>query len=501
MSTSIRVRKNLLGLTEPQVHSKEICDLLKDSYFDKINSRPVYQRHIRWNKEAMNDFVGTIMNNGLVPGLIMYKLWPDEKTGKNTGKEFEMVDGQHRLYTMKAFEESTLQYLPHIAKPFIVYWNYKITPEEETPVFYKETNDVNDWCRENKIVPHFLTEDEKEYFDQFHINITTIRGKILLNQRREIFMSLQKGIPVRNSDFLKNKTDCKLVAFMSENNYEQIMSDVFLEHCYKKASNYWVHWVCRCFLLFKRFHGIMRKNEYNNAPVSEIFLLEDKEIKKLIDVNSPELSPQDISEIHNFDDAFRTFVSLLQRFEEGSRLNPTQIFALFYAFCDESKDADILLSHMPYLSREGFKKENRTLWESKALKEPRRRYFNECFMQINSITERAMPFDDRQISKALKKIVWEKCSENKCEICEDDISEKEFEAGHIKARALGGQIDVDNLIPICFTCNRTMGTRNAYEFKRDVYPHLYEEIKVTIEQAIEIVGKERNDELLAMMEN
>ena len=51
-----------------------------------------------------------------------------------------------------------------------------------------------------------------------------------------------------------------------------------------------------------------------------------------------------------------------------------------------------------------------------------------------------------------------------------------------------------------------MGTRNAYEFKRDVYPHLYEEIKVsinqtTIEQAIEIVGKERNDELLAMMVN
>jgi hypothetical protein len=38
------------------------------------------------------------------------------------------------------------------------------------------------------------------------------------------------------------------------------------------------------------------------------------------------------------------------------------------------------------------------------------------------------------------------------------------------ARALGGQVTIENLIPICFTCNRAMGTRNAWEFKRDMYP-------------------------------
>ena len=474
MSTVNRIRKNLLGVYSHETLKKEICDLLKDSYFDKINSRPVYQRHIRWAPAAMNDFVGTVMNNGLVPGLIMYQLAADEKNGKNEGKSFEMVDGQHRLFTLRAFIESTVQILPHIKKPFVVHWNYETVLEDGTsqfsPVFYKETPNVVEWCHENKLIPQYLSEDERDYFDHFGVNLTLIRSKLSLNQRREIFMSLQKGIPVRNSDFLKNKTDCKLVAFISENCYEEMMTNTFFEHCHKKAANYWVHWICRCFLLYKRFNTKCHSDKLNALPVSEIFLIEDKLIKKLIEVNSPEFNPKDDELIHEFDDVFRGFIEFLQRFEEGSRLNPTQIFALFYVICDDSKDTSIMLSHIPYLAREGYKKDKRTMWESKDEREPRREYFNRCFNQLTSITERAMPLDDRQISKALKKLVWAKCVENQCEICEDDITEKEFEAGHIIARALGGQVNIENLIPICFTCNRGMGTRNAYEYKKDMYP-------------------------------
>ena len=474
MSIVNRIRKNLLGEYAPETVKKELCDLLKDSYFGKINSRPVYQRHIRWTPAAMNDFVGTVMNNGLVPGLIMYQLAADEKTGKNEAKSFEMVDGQHRLFTLKAFVESSIQMLPHIKKPFVVHWNYENVSEEGdvqySQVFYKETQDVVEWCRDNKLTPQYLSEEEREYFDHFGVNLTLIRSKLSLNQRREIFMSLQKGIPVRNSDFLKNKTDCKLVAFMSENCYEEMMTNTFFEHCHKKAANYWVHWICRCFLLYKRFRGICHSDKLNTLPVSEIFLIEDKQIKKLIEANSPEFNPRDVEIIHEFDDVFRAFIEFLQRFDEGSRLNPTQIFALFYVLCDDSKDTGIMLTHMPYLSREGYKKDKRTMWESKDEREPRREYFNRCLDQISDITERALPLDDRQISKALRKLVWAKCEDGQCEICEDEITEKEFEAGHIVARALGGQVTIDNLIPICFTCNRGMGTRNAYEYKKDMYP-------------------------------
>lgn len=476
-----RVRKNLLGPYAPETQRIRIEDLLRDSYFDKINLRPPYQRNIRWTPVAMDDFIGTIMHNGLVPGVIMYQLDLDERIGKNEGKTFETVDGQHRLFSLKAFADSTRQHLPHIKNPFIVHWNYVFENEngdiQSCQVFYKKTDEVIEWCKDSKITNYqFLTDEEREYFDNFGINITLIRNKLSLDQRREIFMSLQKGIPVRNSDFLKNKTDCKLVAFISENNYEEMMTNTFFDHCYKKATNYWVHWVCRCFLLYKRFHKLCKNNKLNDAPESETFLLEDKEIKKLIEANSPEFNPrtdQEIEYIHDFDDVFRGFISFLQQINEEywNRLNPTQIFALFYVLCDDSKDTTIILSHISYLSREGQARNKRSLWESRDEKGPRRDYFNRCLTQLNSITERAMPLDDRQISKALRKLVWLKCVDEKCEICEDEITEKEFEAGHIVARALGGQTEIDNLIPICFACNRGMGTRNAYEYKKDVYPY------------------------------
>ena len=474
--SAIRVRKNLLGAYSPETQKNALSYLLQDNYFNRINSRPVYQRHIRWSPLAMNDFIGTVMNNGLVPGLIMYQLTIDEKVGKNEGKSFEMVDGQHRLFTLKAFMDSTIQVLPHIKKPFIVHWNYEYFNEEGeaqySKVFYKETDDVKDWCRENKITPCYLSDEEKEYFDNFGVNVTLIRSKLTLDQRREIFMSLQKGIPVRNSDFLKNKTDCKLVAFMSENSYEAMMTDVFFEHCYKRATNYWVHWVSRCFLLYKRYHGICYAEKLNTLPVSETFLLEDKQIKKLIEINSPEFNPRDVEVIHEFDDVFRAFIEVLQRFQEGWRLNPTQIFALFYVLCDDSKKPDIIMSHIPYLAKLGSTKDKKQMWESKDEKEPRREYFNSCLEQLSSIVDVAAPYDDRQISKSLRKRVWAKCVDGLCLCCEDEeIDENTFEAGHIVARDLGGQVSIDNLVPICFTCNRSMGTRNFHEYKKDVFPH------------------------------
>ena len=466
MSTVIRTRKNLLGVHAPEKKNKDLCDLLQDTYFKKINTRPVYQRHIRWPAAAMNDFIDTIMKNGVVPELIMYELAVDERNDKNIGKSFELVDGQHRLFTLKAFMDASIQRVPHIKKEFIVHWKY-----ETAHVFYKKTDDVVNWCLENEIEPCYLTDEEKEHFDHFNIDLKLMKSKMSLDQRREIFMSLQKGIPVRNSDFLKNKTDCKLVAFMNENNYEQMMTDTFFEHCHKKAANYWVQWICRCFLLYKRFHKKCHSEKFNASHVSEIFLMKDTQITKDIKKNVTELNLVDDELIHDFDDVFRAFIAFLQQLDDGSRLNPTQIFALFYVLCDDSKDTGIMLSHMPYLAREGFKKDKRTMWESKDENEPRRQYFNRCCNQIDSITERAPPLDDRQISKTLRKLVWAKCVDNQCAICEEDnITEKEFEVGHIVARALGGQVNIENLIPMCFDCNHRMGTRNAREYKKDVYP-------------------------------
>lgn len=464
---SIRIRKNLLGSIAPQVISKSVSDIVNDGFYNRINLRPVYQRHIRWSPNAMNDFIGTIMNRGLIPCVYMYKLSAEEQVDN---RKFEMVDGQHRIYTIKSFVDSTLQKLPHIAKPFIVYWNYEHRTEDGTieyiPVFYKRTDDVENWCRETKKTPHYLTDEELEYVNDSTINISIINSQLTIDQRREIFMSLQKGVPVRNSDYLKNKTDCKLIAFINENSYETMMRDVFLAHCHKKALNYWVHWVTRCFLLY----CYKISNDVRSA--SEIFLIKDTEIKKIIDSNITILSPKNDNVIYDFDDIFRSFIGFLQMLDDNIKFNPTQIFALFYRLCDNAVNHEVLLTHMTYFSKEGSVSDKRKMWESTVEQSPRRKYFNECVEQLEAMIQPALPVDNRPITQKLKQQVWLKCVDNKCHICQTTIAITNFEAGHIVARALGGSSDLSNLIPICFNCNRSMGIRNAYEYKLDVYPEL-----------------------------
>jgi 5-methylcytosine-specific restriction endonuclease McrA len=75
----------------------------------------------------------------------------------------------------------------------------------------------------------------------------------------------------------------------------------------------------------------------------------------------------------------------------------------------------------------------------------------------------------------MREKVWEKCKDNKCDICESNVIKfEDFEAGHIVARNMGGETKLNNLLPMCSHCNRTMSTRNACEYKKDVYPDLYD---------------------------
>jgi hypothetical protein len=257
------------------------------------------------------------------------------------------------------------------------------------------------------------------------------------------------------------------------------MENVFYKHCYKKATNHLTHWLCRLFILYKRFRGVCYDDRLNNLSVSESFLLDDKKIAKFIQNRLPEVNPstkEELAIMDDFDDVFMNFIEFLQNCE-NYELNVTQIFALFYILCDSTKNTDIILSHIKYLSIEGQSKTKRSLWEGgKYDQETRRNYFNRCIIQFESITERAQAIDDRAISPKLRKAVWKKCKNKKCNICCDDITDKNFEAGHITSRALGGQTELNNLIAICFACNRGMGIRNAYEYQSDFYPEIYNEM-------------------------
>ena len=75
-----------------------------------------------------------------------------------------------------------------------------------------------------------------------------------------------------------------------------------------------------------------------------------------------------------------------------------------------------------------------------------------------------------QIPKALRNKVWNQYvgiekGISKCFVCTDvEISQQNFECGHIISRKNGGQLTIENLRPICGACNKSIGSNNMDEF-------------------------------------
>ena len=84
-----------------------------------------------------------------------------------------------------------------------------------------------------------------------------------------------------------------------------------------------------------------------------------------------------------------------------------------------------------------------------------------------------------KIKKALRTNVWntyigDKIRETKCKICNNyKIDTFNYECGHIIAEANGGSIDLDNLLPICGECNKSMGTEDMDLFVKNIYKNNY----------------------------
>ena len=76
----------------------------------------------------------------------------------------------------------------------------------------------------------------------------------------------------------------------------------------------------------------------------------------------------------------------------------------------------------------------------------------------------------QSIPLTLKRKVWNKwigedIGKSKCICCKlTDITQMSFSCGHIIAESKGGLLILDNLKPICVSCNSSMGTQNMDEF-------------------------------------
>ena len=81
-----------------------------------------------------------------------------------------------------------------------------------------------------------------------------------------------------------------------------------------------------------------------------------------------------------------------------------------------------------------------------------------------------------KIPKCIKNNSWDKYigknnGESLCICCNTNtIDSKNFIGGHIISEKNGGEINIDNIIPICSECNSSMGYTNMDEFIKKFYP-------------------------------
>ena len=75
----------------------------------------------------------------------------------------------------------------------------------------------------------------------------------------------------------------------------------------------------------------------------------------------------------------------------------------------------------------------------------------------------------RPIDKNVRHLVWTKYNKSslsgKCYVCKTPITFQHFHVGHNKAVAKGGKDNINNLRPICSSCNNSMGTISIEQYK------------------------------------
>jgi hypothetical protein len=89
--------------------------------------------------------------------------------------------------------------------------------------------------------------------------------------------------------------------------------------------------------------------------------------------------------------------------------------------------------------------------------------FKDISLACESLPKQHVPY-------TIREQVWKKCNPNAgdlgtCYTCCNDLYFRDMECGHVKAHALGGEISVENLMPICKSCNKDMGIMDLHEYK------------------------------------
>ena len=140
---------------------------------------------------------------------------------------------------------------------------------------------------------------------------------------------------------------------------------------------------------------------------------------------------------------------------------------------------------------------------------------------VLNMSEKLNEYKKKAIPKALKRAVWnehigEDIGKSKCKCCNlTEITQMSFHCGHIMAEVHGGETNIDNLLPVCELCNKSMGSTNLIEFRKklqsekkdtncsiNILPTITNEQKgvVNNQQGLRIITNEQKHKLRQILE-
>lgn len=326
---------------------------------------PSYQREFCWTQKQCNDFIETVMFSGIVPPCIIYKYQEHERIPT----EYECVDGHHRLSVIEAFFHGK-PIVQQGKKDMMVSLPYK-SEDGIIHLFYSENDNTQKWQAENGKAVGYFTEEERQQFRDFGIDIKTIMAYQNEDQRRELFVSLSKGTPLRGCDVKKNYHSIPLIAVIKGMGWEIPIRNLIRDHCHKKAERFWLHWLIRMFLLSK-------------SPLSSEAAKSDSTMNGYMqhDVPHPELEYSE-EQLESFKATVQRL--LVFRFSPRGkpiRISPTMIFALYVQIRNPARVRSLEISINEWSLEV---KERRRFWMSGTDVESRGTYFSELDAKLSGI--------------------------------------------------------------------------------------------------------------------
>ncbi|AYV84611.1 MAG: HNH endonuclease [Hyperionvirus sp.] len=88
--------------------------------------------------------------------------------------------------------------------------------------------------------------------------------------------------------------------------------------------------------------------------------------------------------------------------------------------------------------------------------------------KLSGKIKKISPFKYVKVPARTREKVWLKYNgrtfDAPCYVCSDNITNNNYECGHIISRADGGEVEIDNLRPICRPCNLSIKCQNMREY-------------------------------------